>query len=294
MGSDPVISLAAVTDEFSPTDLEAALGAMADLGMTSAELRVVSGRNIIDLSDAEIDDVRARAEAHGITVLGIASPLLKCVLPDAPPVDPRIQQDSFASSHTFADQPRLTRRAFDIAERTGARLIRVFSYWRTVNPDACFDRVAASLGALAEAALERGVVIGLENEHACNIATGAETARLLAAVDHPALKMIWDPGNAMVAGEIPYPDGYRRLPPSRIVHVHVKDGDVITDYTPQWGPLGEMSIDWKGQIAALVRDGYHGALSLETHWTGPGGDKLKGSIICGQTLKSLVLEATKN
>ena len=98
----------------------------------------------------------------------------------------------------------------------------------------------------------------------------------------------------MVAGEIPYPDGYRMLPLSRIVHVHVKDGDVITDDKPQWGPLGEMSIDWKGQIAALVRDGYRGAISLETHWTGPGGDKLKGSIICGQTLKSLVLEATKN
>ena len=30
-GSDPVIPLAAVTDEFSPTDLEAALRAMADL-----------------------------------------------------------------------------------------------------------------------------------------------------------------------------------------------------------------------------------------------------------------------
>ena len=294
MGSDPVISLAAVTDEFSPIDLDAALRAMADLGMTGAELRVVSGKNVIDLSDAEIDHVRARVEAHGMTVLGIASPLLKCVLPGAPPVDPRIQQDSFASSHTFADEPRLTRRAFDIAERTGARMIRVFSYWRTVNPDECFDRVAASLGALAEEALERGVIIGLENEHACNIATGAETARLLAAVDHPALKVIWDPGNAMVAGEIPYPDGYRKLPLSRIAHVHVKDGDVITDYKPQWGPLGEMSIDWKGQIAALVRDGYHGALSLETHWTGPGGDKLKGSILCGQTLKSLVLEATKN
>ena len=288
-----VLPLAAVTDEFSPTDLDAALKAMADLGMTSAELRVVFGKNIIDLSDEEVDCARARVEAHGIKVLGIASPLLKCVLPDAPPVDPRIQQDSFASSHTYDDQPRLTLRAFEMAKRTGARIIRVFSYWRTVDPTQCFDRVVWALRALAEQAGDRGIVIGLENEHACNIATGAETARLLAAVDHPALQVIWDPGNALVAGETPYPDGYRKLPLSRIVHVHVKDGNVISDYKPQWGPLGEMSIDWKGQIDALVRDGYRGAISLETHWGGPGGDKLQGSIICGRTLQRMVVDACR-
>lgn len=289
-GSDPGtgIALGAVTDEFAPTDLDVALRAMADLGMTYAELRVVFGKNIIDLDNDEIDRARAAVEAHGMKILSLASPLLKCVLPNAPPVDPRIQQDSFASSHTFDDQPRLTRRAFETAERTGARIIRVFSYWRTVEPNQCFDRVVSALRGLANEARERGIVIGLENEHACNIATGEETARLLAAVDHAALKVIWDPANAFVAGEVPYPDGYAKLPPSRIVHVHAKDCDVAREYTPTWGPLGEMSIDWKGQISALARDGYRGAISLETHWAGPGGDKLQGSIICGRTLKELV------
>jgi sugar phosphate isomerase/epimerase len=282
------IALGAVTDEFSPTDLDVALRAMADLGMTYAELRVVFGRNIIDLTDEEIDRARTAVEARGMKILSLASPLLKCVLPNAPPVDPRVQQDSFASSYTFDDQPRLTRRAFEIAARTGARIIRVFSYWRTVDPQQCFDRVVSALRGLANEARDRGIVIGLENEHACNIATGEETARLLAAVDHAALKVIWDPANAFVAGEVPYPDGYAKLPPSRIVHVHAKDCDVLRDYTPTWGPLGEMSIDWKGQIDALVRDRYRGAISLETHWAGPGGDKLQGSIICGRTLKELV------
>ena len=69
-------------------------------------------------------------------VLSIASPLLKCVLPDAGPIDERFQQDMFGSTYTFADQPRLTGRAFEIAEAAGARIIRVFSYWRTVDPRA--------------------------------------------------------------------------------------------------------------------------------------------------------------
>ncbi len=111
---------------------------MAELGMTFAELRVVDGKNIIDHTDAEIDHVRARVEARGMRVLSIASPVLKCTLPDAPPVAPHIQQDMFSSAFGFDDQPRLARRAFEIAERTGARIVRVFSYWRTIDPGRVF------------------------------------------------------------------------------------------------------------------------------------------------------------
>ena len=286
--SDPVsIAIGAVTDEFSPDNLDRALDAMADLGMTFAELRVVDGKNIIDHTDAEVDDVRVRVEARGMRVLSIASPVLKCTLPHAPPIAPHIQQDMFSAAFSFDDQARLARRAFDIAERSGAQVVRVFSYWRTVDPDACFERVAAALRELAEEAATRRLVIGIENEHACNIATGAETARLLAAVDTPALQVIWDPANALVAGERAFPDGYNVLPLSRIVHVHAKDCD-IRDDVPVFGPLGEMAVNWPGQIAALTRDGYRRTISLETHWKGPGGDKFQGSVICGRNLVEMV------
>ena len=182
---------------------------MADLGMTFAELRVVGGKNIIDHTDAEIDQVKAKVEARGMRVLSIASPVLKCTLPDAPPVAPHIQQDMFSSASGFDDQPRLARRAFEIADRMGARIVRVFSYWRTIDPDACFERVASALRELADEALKRNLIVGIENEHACNIASGAESAQLLAAVDHPALQVIWDPANALVTGETPYPAGLR-------------------------------------------------------------------------------------
>src|SRR5580693_674646 len=105
--------IAAITDEFSP-DLETATRSMAEIGMTGAELRMISGKNIIDLSDQEIGSAVKIARADGLEILSIASPLLKCVLPDAPEVDDRFQQDMFASKHIFADQPRLTERAFEI------------------------------------------------------------------------------------------------------------------------------------------------------------------------------------
>jgi L-ribulose-5-phosphate 3-epimerase len=278
---------AAITDEFATEDLDAALRAMREVGMTGAELRVLFGRNAIDLSDDELDAVRTAVERHGMRVLSLASPLLKCVLPDAPPVDARFQQDVFGSAYTFEDQPRLTRRAFEVAQRTGARIIRVFSYWRTVDPDRVFERVASSLRDLADQAAARGIVIGLENEHACNVGTGGEASRMLAAVDHPALGLIWDPANASILGETPYPDGYATLPHNRIIHVHAKDC-VVDGHTATWGPLGEMRLDWKGQIGALVRDGYKGAISLETHWRGPDGNRLEASTICGRNLRDLV------
>jgi len=283
------IPIAAITDEFSQ-DLETAARSIGEVGLTGAELRMVFGKNIIDLTDAELGRACEIAAAHALEIISIASPLLKCVLPDSPAVDARFQQDVFASRHTFADQPRLAARALEIADRTGARIIRVFSYWRTAQPEACFEPIVRALEDLARQAAPHGRIIGLENEHACNIATAAEAVRMLAAVPHPNLKLVWDPANALVSGETPYPDGYSRLPADRIAHVHAKDCRV-EGHRPNWCALGEGEIDWKGQIRGLAAAGYKGWLSLETHWAGPGGDKLQGSMICGRNLKALAAEA---
>ena len=278
--------LAAITDEFSTTDLERALAGMADVGMTGAELRVIGGRNTIELADDELDAARKTIEARGMEIVSLASPLLKCVLPGSPPLDTRVQHDVFGSPYNFEDQPRLTKRAFEVAERLGARIVRVFSYWRTVEPERCYDAAREALHDLAERAASRGMVIGVENEHACNAGTGAEAARLLEGIEHPALKVVWDPANASILGEVPFPDGYRQLPPASIVHVHAKDC-AVRDHKPVWGPVGEMDVDWKGQIAALRSDGYDGWISLETHWTGPAGDTVEASSICGANLRRL-------
>jgi L-ribulose-5-phosphate 3-epimerase len=278
--------IAAITDEFSP-DIEQAVSSMSEVGMQGAELRMIFGKNIIDLTDAELDRALQIVHDAGLTVVSIASPLLKCVLPDAPEIDVRFQQDMFAAKHGFDDQPRIARRAFEIAHRAGARIVRVFSYWRTVEPLRVFDRVVEALRGLAEQAAGEDLIIGLENEHACNISTASESAQALAAVQHPNLKLVWDPANCLISGESPFPEGYRKLPPGRIGHVHAKDCSV-NGHTPRWGAVGEAGIDWKGQIEALHRDGYRGYISLETHWQGPGGDKHQGSILCGRNLKRLV------
>jgi L-ribulose-5-phosphate 3-epimerase len=285
MSFTPKIPIAAVTDEFSP-DLALALPVMREIGMNIAELRVVGGKNIMDLTVDEQKRAKEQLAAADMTVISLASPLLKCVLPCDFEVDGRFQHDVFASKHTFEDQERLADHAFELAHFFGARFIRVFSYWRTTQPERCFDAIVAALSELADRAAKEHLVIGLENEHACNIGTAAESARILAVIDHPNLQLVWDPANAMVGGEQPFPHGYSLLPKHRIGHVHAKDCEMI-GHKPVWGPLGTRHVNWKGQISALLADGYAGAISLETHWPGPDGNKLEASRICGWNLRGL-------
>jgi sugar phosphate isomerase/epimerase len=81
----------------------------------------------------------------------------------------------------------------------------------------------------------------------------------------------WDPGNAAAAGEIPYPNGYDRLPKHRIGHCHCKDAAKKPDGTGyEWMPVGKGTINWVGQFQALRQSGYTLGVSLETHWRGAG------------------------
>jgi L-ribulose-5-phosphate 3-epimerase len=286
--SNQSIRLAAISDEFSP-DVEIALDAMKSVGMTGVELRTIGGRNIVELSDEEIAHIVDATRARRMEIVSLASPLLKCVLPGGPAIDERFQQDVFGSPFTWDDQPRLTRRIFELTRLTGARLVRVFSYWRTVDPRRCDDRIVEALAALTTEAAAHGVTIGLENEYACNVGTAAESVRILERLPVNNLLLIWDPANALILGDAPYPDAYRQLPRERVGHVHVKDC-VLEQGRPRWEPPGT-NIDWAGQIAALVRDHYRGWFSLETHWRGPTGDRLQASLLCATRLRAMVAVA---
>ena len=254
--------------------------------MNAAELRVIDGKNILDLSSDELKRTKDALDKAGLPVVSIASPILKCVLPGGPELDQRFHRDAFGSKHTFEDQGRLTGRAMEIAKFFGARIIRVFSYWRTVRPEQCLDAIIEALSQSARSAEKEDLIIGVENEHACNIATAAEAARVFDFLPNPNLKLIWDPANALVAGEDPYPDGYSLLRKDRIVHIHAKDCH-MEGGTAVFGPLGTRHVRWKEQIAALMNDGYQGFISLETHWAGPNGNKLEASRICGWNLRGL-------
>ena len=109
------------------------------------------------------------------------------------------------------------------------------------------------------------MTLGIENEAACFVGTGAEAADFIAAVGSPAVKAVWDPGNAYWTGrERAVPDGYERIKP-HIAHVHLKDvvhkdGEMVATV------LGDGEVEIARQLALLAEDGYSGCTSLETHY----------------------------
>jgi len=283
--------VAVITDEFTQ-DFEQICQTARELEIPGLEVRTAWEKNVVDMTDDEIREIKRLAEKYGRTICGVASPVFKCTHPEGGEIDHRFEQDAFHAAHTFEDQPRILARAVQICDMLDAPILRVFSFWRTVEPPKLHDHIVASLRQAIEAAAPVGVKIGIENEHACNLATGAEVAPVLEAVVDPTLGLVWDPANSYVAGAVAFPDDYEKVPKGRILHVHAKDGVMDTSADRmQWGDIGAGKVDWPGQLAALVRDGYDGIVSLETHWGGPGGDKFAGSTICAKSLKRLVADA---
>ncbi|MCY4584498.1 MAG: sugar phosphate isomerase/epimerase [Bryobacterales bacterium] len=283
--------IAVITDEFTQ-DFERICRTAVEMGIPALELRTIWNKNIVDMNDEEIRQVEQLAQEFGLEVVSIASPVFKCTLPDGGDIDHRFEQDAFHSAHTYDDQPRILKRSLELANIFEAPIVRVFSFWRTVEPEKITSRIIEALQGAVEKAAAAGVKIGLENEHACNIATASESAPILDAIQHPSFGLVWDPANCYIAGEVPYPDGYGSLAANRILHVHAKDG-VLPPRSDRmiWGDVGAGEVDWTGQLSAMGRDGYAGMVSLETHWGGPGGDKFKGSTICARSLQRLVAEA---
>jgi sugar phosphate isomerase/epimerase len=167
--------------------------------------------------------------------------------------------------------------------------VRCFDFWRLDDQAPHRAAINEKLLQAANKAGQQGIALVLENEPACNTATGAEAAKVLAAVKTPHLMLNWDPGNAATLGETPYPDGYNLLPRERIGHCHCKDA-VKTAQGYDWAPMGGGLIDWAGQFNALRRDGYRFAVSLETHWDG-GGSPEKSSRASWAGMKKLLQQA---
>lgn len=281
------LTLAFITDELCQ-DFERAVATAVELGYQAVEVRSIWDKNIVDLDSAQVARLRQIADRAGIRILSVASPVFKCTHPEGGAIDHRFEQDAFHSAHQFSDQPRILDRSIEIAGELGASIVRVFSFWRTMEPQRLFGQIVASLAGAIDKAGRYGITIGLENEHACNVATAAESAPVLRTLPEKHFGLVWDPGNSYMAGESPYPEGYSLLPANRILHVHVKDGvRNATGDRVLWGRLGDGEIKWKEQLTALKRDGYRGAVSVETHWGGPSGNKEEGTRLCAARLKEM-------
>jgi L-ribulose-5-phosphate 3-epimerase len=268
--SNSPFRLSVITDELTQDFDRACNIAANDFGLKWVEVRELWKKNCMALDANEIAEARRTLERHGLQVTDVASPLFKVDWKGAPRSKFSPKGDQFSANYTFDQQGEVLERAIALTKTFGTQRIRCFDFWRLDDQRPYREAMNAKLREAAETAGKRGLLLVLENEHSCNTATGSEASQVLAAVSSPHFMLNWDPGNAAAAGETPYPNGYASLPKNRIGHCHCKDTIRKSDGSYSWAPVGKGMIDWVGQFKALKNDGYHEAVSLETHWRGAG------------------------
>jgi L-ribulose-5-phosphate 3-epimerase len=245
-----------------------------EFGLEWIELRGMWNKNILHLDATEVAEARRILEKYKLRVTDIASPLFKVDWPGAPKSKFSPKGAQFNADFTYDQQGEVLDRCVALAKAFRTDRVRCFDFWRLDDQTPYRAAINSKLSEAADAVGKQGIILILENEFACNTATGAEAARVLAAVSSPSFMLNWDPGNAAARGEIPFPNGYRLLPKKRIGHCHCKDIKSIASSSdsnePGWAAMGAGVIDWVGQFTALEHDGYHYAVSLETHWRGAG------------------------
>jgi L-ribulose-5-phosphate 3-epimerase len=259
-----------INDEISQDFGRACEVASKEFGMQWIELRGMWNKNIVNLEEADVKEASKILSQSGLRVTDIASPLFKVDWPGAPKSKYSPKGSQFNADFSYEKQDEVLERAIAMADTFGADRIRCFDFWRLENQEPYRREMNDRLRAAAEKAAKSDKILVLENEMDCNTATGAEAARTLSEVKARNFMLNWDPGNAAAAGETPFPDGYDRLPKGRIGHCHCKDVVKKPGGGTEWAPMGKGLIDWTGQFRALLRDGYHYAVSLETHWRGAG------------------------
>ncbi len=279
------MKLAVITDEISQ-DLERALQVMQEYGVKGAELRGLWNVNIADIDDATARRAKKLIEAYGVQVCSIASPFYKCDLFEG---EGEVKGPMhLATPRDLSEQMDVLHRCIDLAHFFETPIIRVFSFWKRgeLTPE-IEQRIVDAFAEPVQVAEREEVTLVLENEHSCYLGTGAEVARVVQAVGSPHLRVCWDPGNALCAGETPYPDGYLAVR-EQIAHMHVKDG-IIEGGQVRFVIVGEGAIDYAGQFDALRQDGYTGWVSLETH-ARIDGDAERASRLCLQALRQWIEE----
>ncbi len=261
-----------ISDEVSQDFDHACYVINKQFGLHWVELREMWGKNLQTVSDDEIARAQKILAKYDLQVTDISSPLYKVDWPDAPHSQYGSKEDLHGAEETrFNQQQEVLERSISLAKQFKTNKVRCFDFWRIDDVKPYRKAINEKLQQAAEFAAKHNVLLVLENEFECNTATGREAAATLAGVPSRNLALNWDPGNAVMRGELDaYPGGWNALPKNRIHHCHVKNA--VKDSTGKivWSPVDIGYVDWTAQFKALEGIGYSDAVNLETHWRGAG------------------------
>ena len=269
-----MFKLGTITDGIS-RDFEYALDTMVETGLEYVELQYLWEKQVGDLTDADIERVKGLIEERNLKVSCISHHNLSAL-----PVDTAVDAPAYRG-HIATLQ-----RCIDVAQALGTNLVRIFSFRKEMvlfgaEPVISEDAWTTLLNRLEEPlriADAAGVTLVIETAISGNVTSAHLARKLIDELDAPHLKVLWDPCSSLYCTEIPYPNGYEIIR-EHIAHVHLKDGVVnLPAATFDFCAMrqGQMDPYYNDIVDALKRDGYDGAISLESVYTPVGGTREDG------------------
>ena len=262
-------------------DFAHVLDVMDEVGLEYIDLRELWGKNIVDLSDSEIQDIKSLIKKHGVKVCCI-SPWVFFRMPL------RKTEDEPTYGESYTQHLDKLKRAVELAKVFDTDLVRCFSFESEIafegNPffghgfDAwkvLVERFQKPVKIVEEA----GVTLALESCHLTNTGTGLMVCKLIDELGSKNVKLLWDPCNSYYASGVdPYPYEYEKVK-DYIVYIDIKDKVIDKRYmTNAHVLIGEGNkIYWPEILQALKEDNYKGVISLETAYTPKGGTREDGT-----------------
>ena len=243
---DIKFKLGVITDEVTQDIFEAAAFCKKH-GLKCMEVRSINNHSPFDYTDEDVEQIIAAAKKYDLEVTAISSPTFKCEYNDE-----EAKKTNVAGFEKCAI----------IANKLGAKYIRGFDFWNREVPVEVRATMYSDIIALCE---KYDIYCVLESDPAIHSSTPHKLAELLAAINNPRIRALFDPGNEIWVTGKTSEDAYDKLAPCGIVNMHVKDGINTDGHTIAVMP-GTGSADFVTIFKKLIRDGYEGGVMLETHY----------------------------
>lgn len=243
-------TLSGFADEISK-DLGEQIDLLTQLGIKHVEFRSAWGTKVLDLTQEQLDRAKSMLDAAGITLSSVGSDLGKIQITDP-----------------FEDHLRRAEHGVEVAKFFGAPYIRMFSFFvpEGEDPTPYRDEVMARTRAMVDLAEAGGVTLLHENEKDIYGDTPERVVDLMATIDSPNYRAIFDPANYVQCGVKPVDEAYPLVRPYTD-YIHCKDASasIVVDGLNKVLPAGEGDGQFPELIAALKADGYDGFFSIEPH-----------------------------
>ncbi|MCM3729565.1 TIM barrel protein [Neobacillus cucumis] len=238
-----MIKLTAFGDEISP-NLEIQMDTLASEGIYYIDLRGLGGKNVLQLSEEEIAEVKKSLDIRGFCISSIASPIGVNSITD-----------------DFTPQLNDMMRAIDLAKYFGTPYIRIRSFIipKGENPLKYRAEVLRRIKELTSIAEQKSVILLLENDTTMYGDTGGRTLDILKSIHSTNLRFAFDPANFLRSSVLPMTQAYPLVEPY-ISYIHMKDarkdtGEVV--------PPGEGDAEIIKLLTTLKERNYSGFISIE-------------------------------